>query len=64
MERTVTQRCDTKQGMNGSSQYGMVFSNSMYSMDNIVNTFSGELNSHFSNNLSNQFLATYSRLKT
>lgn len=50
-------------GMDRISQYGMAFSNSMYSMDNIVNTFSGELNSRFNNNLSNQFLATYSKIK-
>lgn len=49
--------------MNRISEYGMAFSNSIYSMDNIVNTFSGELNSRFSNSLSNQFLATYSKIK-
>ena len=50
-------------GYNRISEYGMAFSNSIYSMDNIVNTYSGELNSRFSNSLSNQFLATYSKIK-
>lgn len=50
-------------GYDRISQYGMAYSNSIYSMDNIVNTFSGELNSRFSNSLSNQFLATYSKIQ-
>ena len=49
--------------MNRISQYGMAFSNSLYSMDNKVNTWSGELNSRFSNMLSNQFLVTYSQIQ-
>lgn len=49
--------------MNRISQYGMAFSNSLYSMDNIVNTYSGELNSRFSNMLSNQLLVTYSKIQ-
>lgn len=49
--------------MDRISQYGMAFSNNIYSMDNIVNTISGELNSRFSNSLSNQFLVTYSQIK-
>jgi len=48
--------------MNRISQYGMAFSNSLYSMDNIVKTISGELNSRFSNQFSNQFLVTYSKI--
>jgi len=48
--------------MDRISQYGMAFSNSLYSMDNIVKTISGELNSRFSNQLSNQFLVTYSKI--
>ena len=44
------------------SQYSMSFANSMYSMQNIVNTWSLDLNSRLSDNLSNQFLATYSIL--
>ena len=44
------------------SQYSMSFANSMYSMDNYVKTFSVDLNSRLSDNLSNQFLATFSKL--
>ena len=44
------------------SQYGMAYANSLYSMDNIVSTVSLDLNSRLSDNLSNQFLATYSKL--
>ena len=44
------------------SLYSMSFANSMYSMDNIVHSFSFDLNSRFTSNLSNQFLATYSKL--
>ena len=46
------------------SQYSMAFSNSVYSSDNVANTFSFDLNSRFSNNLSNQLLVTYSILDT
>ncbi len=50
--------------MSGSraSQYSMVFANSMYAMDNLVHSFSLDLNSRLSDNLSNQFLATFSKL--
>ncbi len=50
--------------MSGSrtSQYSMVYANTMYALDNIVHTFSLDLNSRLSDNLSNQFLATYSKL--
>ncbi len=44
------------------SQYSMSFANSMYSMQNLVSTVSVDLNSRLSDNLSNQFLATYSKL--
>ena len=44
------------------SQYSMSFANSMYSMQNLVKTWSVDLNSRLSDNLSNQFLATYSKL--
>ena len=44
------------------SQYSMSFANSMYSMKNIVSTWSLDLNSRLTDNLSNQFLATYSKL--
>lgn len=45
-----------------TSQYAMSYANSMYSMDNLVHSFSLDLNSRFSENLSNQFLATFSKL--
>ncbi|MBQ0097250.1 MAG: TonB-dependent receptor [Bacteroidales bacterium] len=50
--------------MSGSrlSQYSMAFANSLYSMDNIVHTAAIDLNSRISNELSNQFLATFSKL--
>ena len=51
------------EGYNRISQYGMAFSNSLYSMDNIVNTFSGELNSRLSDKISNQFITTYSKIE-
>ena len=44
------------------SQYSMSFANSMYSMDNLVHSFSFDLNSRLTEKLSNQFLATYSKL--
>ena len=44
------------------SEYGMAYANSLYSMDNLVSTLSVDLNSRLGDNLSNQFLATYSKL--
>ena len=44
------------------SQKSFSFANSMYGMDNLVHSFSLDLNSRLSDNLSNQFLATYSKL--
>ena len=44
------------------SQKSMSFANSMYSMQNLVNTWSLDLNSRLADNLSNQFLATFSKL--
>ena len=50
--------------MSGSrmSQYSMSFANAMYSMNNLVSTWSLDLNSRLTDNLSNQFLATFSKL--
>ncbi len=45
-----------------TSQYSMSYANSMYSMDNKVHSFSLDLNSRLTENLSNQFLATLSKL--
>ncbi|MBQ6953324.1 MAG: TonB-dependent receptor [Bacteroidales bacterium] len=44
------------------SKSSMSFANSMYSMKNLVSTWSLDLNSRLSDNLSNQFLATFSLL--
>lgn len=49
--------------MDRISQYSMSFSNSLYSMDNIVNSISLDLNSRFSDKVSNQFLTTYTKIK-
>jgi len=43
------------------SQYSMSYANSMYSTDNKVHSFSLDFNSRLTDNLSNQFLATYSK---
>ena len=49
--------------MSGSrmGQYSMSFANSMYSQDNLVHSFSLDLNSRLSESISNQFLATYTK---
>lgn len=44
------------------SLYSMSYANSMYSMDNLVHSLSLDLNSRITDNLSNQFLATFSKL--
>lgn len=45
-----------------TSQYSMSFANSMYAIDNSVHSISLDLNSRITDNLSNQFLATFSKL--
>lgn len=45
-----------------TSQYSMSFANSMYAIDNTVHSVSLDLNSRITDNLSNQFLATFSKL--
>ena len=44
------------------SMYGMGYANSMYGMNNRVHSASLDLNSRFTDNLSNQFLVTFSKL--
>lgn len=44
-------------------QYGMSYANSMYSMNNKVNSLSMDLNSRFTNAISNQLLFTYSYIQ-
>ena len=46
------------------SQYSMSFANAFYSSDDIVNSFSLDLNSRFSVNKVNQLLVTFSKLDT
>ena len=52
----------TRSAYGRTSLYSMAFANSMYSMNNIVHTVSLDLNSRINDNLSNQFLATFSKL--
>ena len=52
----------TRSAYGRTSLYSMAFANSMYSMNNLVHTVSLDLNSRLSDNLSNQFLATFSKL--
>ena len=63
---TAPNRSSMDGGTKGSddrmSKYSMSYANSMYSADNLVNTWSVDLNSRLSDKFSNQFLATYSKL--
>ncbi len=52
----------TRSAYGRTSLYSMSFANSMYSINNIVHTASVDLNSKITDNLSNQFLATFSKL--
>ena len=52
----------TRSAYGRTSEMAMSYANSMYSMDNNVHSFSFDLNSRFSNDLSNQLLVTYSKL--
>lgn len=54
--------CGKRTTQNRLSQYSMAFANSLYSQDNEVHTFSADLNSKITDNLSNQLLATFSML--
>ena len=47
---------------NRMSEYSMAFSNNMYSSEQLVNSFSLDLNSRLSDNLHNQLLVTFSKL--
>lgn len=48
---------------NRISSESIAFENANYSFKNTVRSFTAELNSNFSSRLSNQFLATYSRIQ-
>ncbi|WP_026236538.1 TonB-dependent receptor [Pontibacter roseus] len=52
-----------RSSVNRVSDQSMAFSKTMYDTENIVRSASAELNSTFSSRLSNQFLATYSRIQ-
>ena len=52
----------TRSAYSRTSLYSMAFSNSMYSSNNLVHSVSLDLNSRLSDNLSNQLLATFSKL--
>lgn len=52
----------TRSAYGRTSLYSMAFANSMYSMNNLVHSVSLDLNSRINDNLSNQFLATFSKL--
>lgn len=52
----------TRSAYGRTSLYSMAFANSMYSMNNLVHSFSFDLNSRISDNVSNQFLVTFSKL--
>ncbi len=45
-----------------TSQYSMSYANSMYAIDNLVHSVSVDLNSRINDKISNQFLATFSKL--
>ena len=52
----------TRSAFERTSMYSMAFANSMYSMNNTVHSVSLDLNSRINDNLSNQLLATFSKL--
>ena len=52
----------TRSAFGRTSLYSMSFANSMYSINNLVHTLSVDLNSKINDNLSNQFLTTFSKL--
>ena len=52
----------TRSAYNRTSLYSMAYANTMYSINNNVHTVSLDLNSKINDNLSNQFLATFSKL--
>ena len=54
---------NTRMAANRFSEYGMAFSNSMYSTDNKIQTVSADLNSRFGEKISNQLLFTYSNIE-
>ena len=51
------------QSKNRIGPYAFSYANSMYSMDNTINTVTAELNSRIASKMSNQLLATYSLIE-
>ena len=52
----------TRSAFSRTSLYSMPFANSMYSLEKNVHSVSVDLNTRLSNSLSNQFLATFSKI--
>lgn len=52
-----------RSGNSRISSQSMAFENANYAFKNTVSSVAAELNSRFTNNLSNQFIATYSRIQ-
>lgn len=52
-----------RSSVNRVSDQSMAFAGTQYSTDNIVNSYAAELNSYFSSNLSNQLIATYTKIQ-
>src|SRR5690606_16564474 len=49
--------------VNRVSQNSIAFENANYAFKNVVRSITAELNSNFNSRLSNQFLATYTRIQ-
>ncbi len=58
-----TSRDVSGMAFNMLSKYGLVFSNSLFNQMNKIQTISADLNSRLTDNLSNQFLVTYSNIQ-
>jgi len=59
----ATSTAATRMASGRISQNAMSFRNNNYSMDNLVNSFTAELNSRLGSNLSNQLLGTITRIE-
>jgi len=59
----ATSTAATRMASGRISQNAMAFRNSCYSMDNLVNSLSAELNSRINSNLTNQLLGTFTRIE-
>lgn len=59
----ATSTAGTKLTSGRISQNAMSFRNNNYSMDNLVNTMTAELNSKLNDNISNQILGTYTMIR-